>query len=229
MHSMAMRISPKMEKCPVCGLPFARTCSAQAWGYAYDGKLVCSYHCMKEAERTDSMSEVKMTDEQRKIRNAEILRLYQEKMPAKEIAERFSMTVNGVWFVLRNMKKAQAEEPEEIPEAAETEEPAPAEPEAPSAPAMDDGLEKKLLNEIAHLRTLIADLKKQRDDLLKHLDAQKKLTDAATQLMYAWKEKHEVTMRAQKAAELLLKKEQEYFDALRDIAMTAEEDATCHE
>ena len=131
MHSMAMRISPVMEKCPVCGLLFGRSCSAAAWGYAYDGKLVCSYHCMKEAERTDNMSEVKLTDEQRKIRNAEILRLHQEKMPVKEIAERFSMTVQGVWFVLRSMKKAQAEEPEEIPETAETEEPAPAEPEAP--------------------------------------------------------------------------------------------------
>lgn len=226
---MAMRIYPKMEKCPVCGLPFVRTCSAQAWGYAYDGKLVCSYHCMKEAERTDSMSEVKLTDEQRKIRNAEIFRLHQEKMPAKEIAERFSMTVNGVWFVLRNMKKAQAEEPEEIREAVETEEPAPAEPEAPAAPVMDDGREKLLRKEIVDLSKLVEDLKNQRDDLLKHLDAQKKLTDAATQLMYAWKEKHEVTMRAQKAAELLLKKEQEYFDALRDIAMADGEVATCHE
>lgn len=228
MHSMAIRITPLMEKCPVCGLPFARSCSAAAWGYAYDGKLVCSYHCMKEAERTDSMSEVKLTDEQRKIRNAEILRLHQEKMPVKEIAERFSMTVNGVWFVLRNMKKAQAEEPKEIPEAAETEKPAPAEPEAPAAPAMDDGLEKLLLKEVADLQKLIADLKAQRDDLQQQLEAQRALAKAATELMLAWKEKHESTMRAQKAAELLKKKEQEYFDALRDT-MTDGEVAPCHE
>ena len=228
MHSMAMRITPMMQKCPVCGLPFARTCSAEAWGYAYDGKLVCSYHCMKEAERKDNMSEVKLTDEQRKIRNAEILRLHQEKMPAKEIAERFSMTVNGVWFVLRNMKKAQAEEPEEIPEAAETEEPAPEEPEPPAAPAVDDGKEKLLRKEIVDLQKLIADLKAQRDDLKKALDAQKKLTEAATQLMYAWKEKHEVTMRAQKVAEQLAVKERAYFDALRDT-ITDGEVATCHE
>lgn len=228
MHSMAMRISPVMEKCPVCGLPFGRSCSAAAWGYAYDGRLVCSYHCMKEAERKDNMSEAKLTDEQRKIRNAEILRLHQEKMPVKEIAERFSMTVQGVWFVLRNMKKAQAEEPEEIPETAETEEPAPAEPETPAAPAVDDGREKLLLKQVSDLQKLITDLKAERDDLRKRLHAQKKLTDAATQLMYAWKEKHEVTMRAQKAAEQLTKKEQEYFDALRET-MTDVEAATCHE
>lgn len=199
MHSMAMRISPAMEKCPVCGLLFGRSCSAAAWGYAYDGKLVCSYHCMKEAERKGNMSEVKLTDEQRKIRNAEILRLHQEKMPVKEIAERFSMTVQGVWFVLRNMKKAQAEDPEEIP--------APAEPEAPAAPAMDDGLEQ-----------LIAGLKAQRDDLRKQLEAQRALAKAATELMMSWKEKYETTMRAQKADELLLKKEKEYFDALQAVS-----------
>lgn len=225
---MAMRIYPVMKKCPVCGLPFSMSCSAAAWGYAYDGKLVCSYHCMKEAERTDNMSEVKMTDQERKARNAEILRLHQEKMPVKEIAGKFGMTVQGVWFVLRNMKKAQAEDSEEIQEAAQTKEPAPAEPEAPAAPAVDDGQEKLLLNEISNLRKLIADLKDQRDDLMKRLDAQKKLTDAATQLMYAWKEKHEVTMQAQKADELLEKKEQEYFDLLRD-AMMDEEVAPCHE
>lgn len=223
MHSMAMRISPVMEKCPVCGLPFSRSCSAAAWGYAYDGRLVCSYHCMKEAERTDSMSDVKLTDEQRKIRNAEILRLHQEKMPVKEIAERFSMTVNGVWFVLRNMKKAQAEEPEEIPEAAETEEPAPAEPEAPAAPAVDDGREKLLLKEVANLQKLIADLKAQRDDLRKQLEAQRALAKAATELMLAWKEKHESTMQLQKAAEQLTAMENAYFDALRAVAESTRE------
>lgn len=70
MHSEA-RLEPKLEKCPVCGLPFVRTCSSLAWGYAYDGKLVCSYHCMKEAERKDNMSEVKLTTrEEREARNA---------------------------------------------------------------------------------------------------------------------------------------------------------------
>lgn len=44
------------RKCPMCGKAFHFTCRDDEWGYAYDGRLTCSYHCMREMERIDRFS-----------------------------------------------------------------------------------------------------------------------------------------------------------------------------
>ena len=190
MHSMAMRVIPIMDTCPVCGLPFARTCSAQAWGYAYDGKLVCSYHCMRKAERMDlNMSEIKKTtDAERKDRNAEIIRMHQEKVPAHEIAAKFGISIQSVWAVCRHAKKA------ELKAAAET---APAEQPAPAAPMNDRAAE------IEHLKNA--------------LDAQRRLAMVAADLMKAWKQKHELTLKLMDHEKELARLEKEYFQAIFDV------------
>lgn len=194
MHSMAMRVIPIMDTCPVCGLPFARTCSAQAWGYAYDGKLVCSYHCMRKAERMDlNMSEIKKaTDAERKARNAEIIRMHQEKVPVHEIAAKFGISIQSVWAVCRHAKKA------ELKAAAET---APAEQPAPTAPMNDRAADQSA--EIERLKS--------------ELDAQRKLAMTAADLMKAWKRKHELTMKLSELEAEMDRLEKEYFQAIFDV------------
>lgn len=46
-----------IKKCPMCGELFHQQCSDQAWGYAYDGILVCSYHCMRAMEKREKAKE----------------------------------------------------------------------------------------------------------------------------------------------------------------------------
>lgn len=36
--------------CPVCRRRFMIPCGAEEWGYAYGGRLLCSYRCMRELE-----------------------------------------------------------------------------------------------------------------------------------------------------------------------------------
>lgn len=42
--------------CPACGKVFSFFCSEEAWGYAYESRLTCSYHCMRDMERRDKSS-----------------------------------------------------------------------------------------------------------------------------------------------------------------------------
>ena len=42
-----------VRTCPMCGKTFEFYCDESEWGYAYDGKLTCSYHCMRDYERAD--------------------------------------------------------------------------------------------------------------------------------------------------------------------------------
>ena len=50
-------VSGILKKCPMCGELFRQQCSDQAWGYAYDGILVCSYHCMRAMEKREKAKE----------------------------------------------------------------------------------------------------------------------------------------------------------------------------
>lgn len=43
------------KTCPACGKRFSITCTEQEWGYAYGGRLTCTYHCMRDMERKDRM------------------------------------------------------------------------------------------------------------------------------------------------------------------------------
>ena len=49
------------RSCSVCGKKFF--VSGDGWGYAYDGKITCSYHCMREMKREDWET---MTDDEKK-------------------------------------------------------------------------------------------------------------------------------------------------------------------
>ena len=39
--------------CPACGKEFLVACRDDEWGFAYDRRLTCSYHCMREMEHAD--------------------------------------------------------------------------------------------------------------------------------------------------------------------------------
>lgn len=109
-------------------------------------------------------------------------------MPTKEIAEKFGITVNGVWWIVRNAKKAEDVNADEKPEPITADE---------TAEKAND-----ILQQIAKLQ--------------KELDAQRNLARAAKDLMLAWKEKYELTQRVGKINGILSQKENAYFDALRD-------------
>ena len=105
MHSEA-KVPIHTNKCPVCGVRFTRICSSQAWGFAYDGALVCSYKCMREAERRDrereeTVTAVEGTKQERARQTAEIVRLYREGMDVREIAEHLGRCTNTVYYALR--------------------------------------------------------------------------------------------------------------------------------
>lgn len=208
MHSSAV-IPLKKAKCPVCGVTFVRQCSAAAWGFAYDGALVCSYKCMREAERRDrereeTVTTVEGTKQERARQTAEIARLYREGMEVREIAEHLGRCTNTVYHALKRsgiqlrISKLTAKK----------EEPAKMEPEKKIPAYTDEGTEKV----ISALEAQLAE--------------EKSLADAAMELMILWKEKYELAERNRSIIEDLSRKEAAYFEALR-TARTKKEKMTC--
>ena len=46
-------LEPKIEKCSVCGQKFPIPNYISDWGWKYNGKICCSYHCMRAAGVSD--------------------------------------------------------------------------------------------------------------------------------------------------------------------------------
>ena len=195
MHSDAMQ-KIHTNICPVCGVKFARTCSAKAWGYAYDGALVCSYRCMREAERRDRETEgtnMKGTKQERMQQTAMIARLYREDMSVNEIAWQLGRSTTTIYRALKRSgiqvrvtkPKKEASEPMEETKAVEA------------------TVEKT------------EDLRGEIDRLTKQLEQQKAVARAASELMMAWKERYELAERTRKIGNELSAKEAAYFEALR--------------
>lgn len=195
MHSDAMQ-SIHTNICPVCGTKFARTCSAKAWGYAYDNALVCSYRCMREAERRDRETEesnVKGTKQERMQQTAMIARLYRDGMGVYEIAGQLNKSTSTIYSALKRsgiqvrVTKPKKEEPKPMEEVK----------------AVEEAVEQ------------MEDLRGELENLRKQMAEQKALADAAIDLMMAWKEKFELTEWSRKIAGELEAREAAYFAALR--------------
>lgn len=199
MHSNARQCA--WESCPVCGRDFVRWCTKKAWGYAYDGILVCSYKCMREMEKQSMETQAKTEDKGH--RNTEILKLYKSGMSAKEIASRFNMSTQGVWYVIRNEKtkpgaaKGKQEAPEmQKEEKAVKEQPAMTE-------AQEDLMEQleieKSESERWHTKAMWA----------------RETAEAATKLMMAWKDRCNLIESLYKTDARIAIAEEAYFEALR--------------
>lgn len=199
MHSRAV-IPLKRSKCPVCGVSFVRQCSAAAWGYAYDGRLVCSYKCMRAAEKADREREEEPAltkeerEQKRRERDEKICRLRREGLSQREIAETVGMSCAGVHSILVK-NGVNKEEPKMANEN--------------SAP---------MNGEAEDLRGEIAQLKKQ-------LAEQTTLAGAAIDLMMIWKERYELNERSRTINSELNAKETAYFEALRAARGNRREDA----
>ena len=48
----------RSRKCPVCNKRWTYTCRDDEWGYAYDGRLTCSYKCMREMAKIDAENQI---------------------------------------------------------------------------------------------------------------------------------------------------------------------------
>lgn len=199
MHSRAV-IPLKKSRCPVCGVSFVRQCSAAAWGYAYDGRLVCSYKCMRAAEKADREREEEpaLTKEEReqirRERDEKICRLRREGLSQREIAETVGMSCAGVHSVLAKNGVNKEE------------------------PKMADENTAPMNGEAEDLRGEIAQLKKQ-------LAEQTTLAGAAIDLMMIWKERYELNERSRTINSELNAKEKTYFEALRAARGNRREDA----
>lgn len=66
--------------CAKCRKTFYLTCREDMWGYAYDGKLTCSYSCMRAMERDDKPKAI----HRRAEGNAQML--YRQRLRGKSYA-----------------------------------------------------------------------------------------------------------------------------------------------
>lgn len=210
MHSEAMQ-SAHTNICPVCGIKFVRTCSVQAWGYAYDNTLVCSYKCMREFERRDREQEekaVKGTRQERLQLTSMIASLYREGMDVYDIAGQLNKSTSTIYNALKRSgvklrtAKTMKEEPKEMePEEKIQEETAAA--------------EEDLRAKVERITKQSEELRREAERLEKQLAEQKALADAAAGLMILWKEKYELAERNRSIIEDMSRKEAAYFEALR--------------
>lgn len=184
----------KLETCPVCGIQFLRMCSRSAWGYAYDGILVCSYKCMREMEKKSMAAQEKPVDKAQ--RRKEILDLFRGGVPVRQIASRYAMTAQGVWYVIRSEKKKEMTAVSETANAKDT--------NVPCTP-MDEQLEAELKNAKAEISSL-----------QQQLVVERSTRCAAIRLMYAWKDKYRMERKLRDVEKVIELTESELFTRLRE-------------
>lgn len=98
------------HKCPVCGTRFT-VLPYQSWGWAYGGRLTCSYHCMR-ALRAKDMRKLAggieghsrpaappFSEEERGM----IRRLYLTQTPVAHIARRLHRSPSAIRYYLRKV------------------------------------------------------------------------------------------------------------------------------
>lgn len=111
----------KATKCACCGAPIFYN-EFLGWGYAYDGRYVCSYSCMRRLRSKDLPEEMgEMTKERSYTvispeQSAEICELAQGGKGVTELARKYGVSTTTI---RKHLKKGQ--EPETAP--APTEEP----------------------------------------------------------------------------------------------------------
>ena len=99
--------------CPVCGKSFFPT---PEWVYntgIYSGGIlrrVCSYKCHLKA-RDKQKGKREIDKEMRELRDREIYMLYREGVEHTELAERYKLTSDRIWKILRQQKALDVMEP----------------------------------------------------------------------------------------------------------------------
>lgn len=87
--------------CPICGKWFSPTTE---WVYNNGrGRKVCSYPCHNEARRRNT-SRRDDAKKKRELRDREIYMLYHEGVAHTELAERYKLTSDRIWKILRQQK-----------------------------------------------------------------------------------------------------------------------------
>lgn len=92
-------------KCAKCGKKFLKT--ALGWGYAYDGKYVCSYKCMRQMEKEDTS----MTEQEKK----EVDEMLAQGADKEQICTELGLSTQSVGVYLAHKRKKT--EAQDAPEA----------------------------------------------------------------------------------------------------------------
>lgn len=133
-------IEPRTYTCPICGKRYLVQSPGQ-WGYYYDRLMVCSYRCMREAEKQEgALLSYRLTQEKKD----KIIELHRYGRNFTQISKSLGISQPTVASICKSWDEAHPAEPEPevipAPEAAAPEVPAPAaDPEPAPVPAASTG------------------------------------------------------------------------------------------
>ena len=103
---------PFERKCPECGRTFAGTCALEEWTFRERGRLLCSWGCMRQAEKrkTDAELRAAARRNRKKLTPAQKEAVIRQKifrgMSNEEISKETGMSVQLVSYYRKKIEEA---------------------------------------------------------------------------------------------------------------------------